>query len=82
MFSAIFLPVCIREAALKADRARQSARECRLRKKAYMRMLEQKVAESKTHIAALEARLRESQEENARLMDENRRLHAPMTPHA
>ena len=67
---------------MKADRARQSARECRLRKKAYMRMLEQKVTESKTHIAALEARLHESQEENARLMDENRRLHAPMTPHA
>jgi len=67
---------------LKADRARQSAKECRLRKKAYMRMLEQTVVESKTHIAALEARLHESQQENARLADENHRLHDRPPPPA
>lgn len=56
-----------REASLKAQRSRQSARECRRRKKAYLLMLERKVSLADSRIAELEETVKQLQEANQNL---------------
>eukprot|EP00045_Choanoeca_perplexa_P000275 m.13629 g.13629 ORF g.13629 m.13629 type:complete len:265 (-) comp10192_c0_seq1:208-1002(-) len=63
---------------LRAERSRQSARDCRKRKKAYMLGLEKQVAVYKEKMQVLQRAFESAQEDNKRLQAENRLLRANM----
>eukprot|EP00045_Choanoeca_perplexa_P004264 m.37122 g.37122 ORF g.37122 m.37122 type:complete len:305 (+) comp12477_c0_seq1:136-1050(+) len=65
----------VREETLKAERSRQSARECRRRKKAYLLMLENKVAIAESRINELEETVLKLQAQNVELQRQGQQQH-------
>jgi hypothetical protein len=58
----------------KAEKSRQSARDCRLRKKKYLQSLEKKLGEMETRLTAVNKQQTLLQERNSVLQAENERL--------